>query len=474
MPSTFFGFEIGRRGLAASQLALDVISHNTTNVNTPGYSRQIVNAATTDPYTLPGREHFTPGQLGTGVSVASVTQVRDAFVDRRMQQALSKQGSLDNLARTLSQVEDAFSDPSSPGVGVLVQDFLHSFADLAANPESGPTRATVRNRAEAVAAGFRALDANLSAIGPELQARAEGVTRDINDYAEQIGSLNGQIHMALAIGDRPNDLLDKRALLLEKLSRLTEIQVSAGVRSDNGQLTGEINVTVGGFSLVQGEVVNPLPAATDPTASEPTLFTPSRIPIPVRGGELHGLIKSLNLVEGAKADVAALADAFLTRVNALHETGYGLDGGTGRALFEGTDATSIAVSSAARNSLDALAAASPPAPPNTPARGNGDNARALAALAHEPVIGSFSLNEFYNAKVSIIGADARAYATQRDTEERVLTQIQGLQSSVSGVSLDEELTKMLQYQRTYQAAARVLNVMDEAVAQIINELGAGR
>ncbi len=122
--------------------------------------------------------------------------------------------------------------------------------------------------------------------------------------------------------------------------------------------------------------------------------------------------------------------------------------------------------------MNKIAAAAAPTPPNTFAPGNGDNARALANLASDQVIGNFSLNSYYNSRVASVGADSQTFQQEADNQAKVLSQLQNQQSSVSGVNLDEELTKLLQYQRAYQAAARVINTADAFLNTIINGLGA--
>lgn len=168
----------------------------------------------------------------------------------------------------------------------------------------------------------------------------------------------------------------------------------------------------------------------------------------------------------------------MNATNAIHKTGYGLDGTTNNAFFaplttaQGAAAV-IAVDPGIQSNPDKIAAAIAPIPPATFAPGSGDNARAIAALASVPVIGNFSLDAFYDAKVIGIASDAQTYQKQSDNQGAVVTQLAAQQSSVSGVNLDEELTKMLQYQRLYQAAARIMNMADSFINQVINGLGAG-
>lgn len=481
MPSTFFGIELGSRGLAANQLALQVVGENTANINTPGYSRQVVNFDETDPYTAPTYNRFQPGQLGTGVAVTGVNRIRDEFVDKRVYSANSDQGALDNLRDIVARVEEAYNEPGDSGIGQQMTDLLNAFSDLSANPESGAIRSTVRNRAETLVATFHSVNTAMNQINPEIVAKINDKVGVVNDLASQVAALNHQIRLSLAAGDQPNDLQDKRGALLDQLSSLVDIQVSDQTDAQTGAPTGEVQINVGGYALVQSDEANKLPTQPVTGNNFYGLQTTDGTTIPLQGGALYGLIKATTLVKGYQQDLDTLANTLVTAVNSIHESGYGLDGVTNHQFFAdppagGTvTAGSIVVSTEVENSLDAIAAAAPPTPPNAFAPGNGDNARQIAQLTSTtlPTLGNFSLDEYYNAKVALVGADSQSYQTQSDNQDKIVTLLKNQQSSVSGVNLDEELTHMMQYQRSYQAAARILNMMDGVLNTIINGLGAG-
>jgi flagellar hook-associated protein 1 len=471
MSSSFFGMEIGRRALSASQLALQVTGNNTANVNTPGYSRQVVRFTQTDPYGGASIIYPHPGQLGTGVTISSVNRVRDQFIDRRIYGANSAQASLNNLRDIVSRVEEAYNEPGQSGIGQLMTNFFNSFSDLSANPESGALRSTVRNRAQTLVSALHATSTAINAIQPDIQGKVNVEVKEINDIAKQIAVLNKQIRVAIALGDSPNDLQDQQGAMLDKLSQIVDIQVIDTVNPNTGQGTGEVQVSVGGFLLVQNDLPAELPTTLVTDNNTLGLKTANGDAIPLKGGVLYGLVKASTLVNGYLEDLNTLASSFINAVNTQHQVGYGLDGVTARDFFTGTNASDIEVSVTINNDLDAIAAAAPPVPPNPFAPGNADNARALAALSHSPTVGTFTLNEYYSDRIATIGTDLRSYRLDSENQEKVLNQLHNLQSSISGVSMDEELTNMLQYQRTYQAATRIINIMDETLDRIINGIG---
>ncbi len=473
MPSTFFGMEIGRRALSTSQLALNVVGQNTANVGTAGHSRQDAVIEETDPYGGAGADAGSPAQLGTGVTVASVNRVRDDFIDKQLYAANSDQGALDNLRDILGRVESGLGEPGGTGIGSQLTKFFNSFSDLSAAPDSTAVRATVLSNAQQLVSAFHGEDTSLSQIGSDIRTSIAGKVGDVNTLAAQIAALNKQIGQSQQSGDHPNDLLDKRTALVTQLSGLVDVQVIDGKNSGTGQPSGQIRINVGGFTLVHDDTSDPLPVPVVNSAGKLELQASAGQPIPLKGGEIEGLIQASGLVDGYRADFNKLASSVVSSVNAIHAAGAGLDGVTGRAFFTGKGAGDISVATGIIKDVSTIAAAAPPVPPAKVAPGNGDNARALATLTSQPAIGALSLNQYFDGQVATIGADSQRFQAQASTQDKVVTQLQNQQASVSGVNLDEEMTKLLQYQRAYQAAARIINVQDDIVNLIINGLGIG-
>jgi flagellar hook-associated protein 1 FlgK len=480
MSSAFFGLEIGRRALLANQQALEVVGHNTSNVNTPGYSRQIIMMQATEPHTVPTRYFMSKGQVGTGVEVGAIIRMRDEFVDRRVFTALSSQGALTNLSEVLKRVEQSFGEPGNAGIGQMISEFFNAFSELSANPESGAIRSTVRNRAEAMINAFRSVNSALDQINPEISLKVATKVADINALAKEVAALNRQIRMIVGAGNQPNDLMDKRGQLLEQISAMVDIQVISARNSETGAQTGELHVNVGGYPLVQGDLAGKLPITLSTERGIIGLKLDTGETIALQGGEVYGLIRATAQVNNYKDDLNRLARTLVQTVNAQHRIGLGLDGQTARDFFAEDlnnpallTAGGMSLSVAVRDNLDSIAAAKAPIPPNPFAPGNGDNARALAAFGFTKLsqLNDLSLNEYYADRIALIGSDSRAFQTGAENQDRVLNQLKNLQASVSGVSLDEEMTRMMQFQRAYQAAARIITVMDDALDRIVNGLG---
>lgn len=471
MPSTFYGMEIGTRALDASQLAIDVTSQNVANVGTPGYSDQVVNLEETAPYTPPDSSPTRPSNLGTGVEVASVTRLTNSFLNQSVYTANGNLGAYNNINNILTQVQSAFNEPSTTGIGSEMTSFFNSFSNLATDPTSVADRTTVLDQAQSMIDEFNTVSTSLSQLSPQIQAQITSTVGTVNTLATQVASLNQQIEVNTAAGNQPNDLLDQRDNLVNQLSSLVNVQVINSNNPKTGQPNGSISIDIGGFALVQDGTVNTLPSQNTLPSDPPALLTSDGAQIPLSSGELYGLGKADALVANYQANLNSLASNLITAVNNQHEAGYGLDGVTGRPFFSGTDASDIALSSAVANNPNAIAAATPPPPGNSVATGNGDNATAISNLASAPIVNGSSLTDLYNAQIAQIGADAQSYQSKANNQQQVVTQLQNQQQSVSGVNLDDELTNLLQYERAYQAAARVINTMDNLTNTLITTIG---
>lgn len=465
MPSTFFGIEIGQRGLAASQIGQDVTGHNIANAGTAGYSVQRADQAASDPYALPSSSDSAHGgMLGTGVIAGTITRARDQFLDSQVHDATSNQNLQTAQQTVLQQVGDAFGEPSDTGLNAALGKFFGSFNDLASNPEDAGVRSATVQSASSLAQVFQGVQARLSSAATQTSSKVGADMQTLNSYGSQIAALNVTIRQATAQGQEANDLMDRRDLLLDKLSALANITTIN--RPD-----GTVNVAVGNTDLVLG------------TASS-TLSLDGPNGLTARGdlksGELAGLAQAGSAVQGYQSDLDHLAQSVIGQVNAQQAQGRDLNNQPGGAFFAGTDARTINVSAALLADPSKVAAAATPVPPATFGPGDGTNALKLAALKDQTVITpgdplqNKTLQGFYQNRVSDAAGKAATAKTAGDSATASATQLGRQRDSVTGVSSDTEMVNMLKYQRSYQASARVVKTMDEMVGTLINDLFAGR
>jgi flagellar hook-associated protein 1 FlgK len=439
------GLETTLRGILAQQLALDVTGHNIANANTVGYSRQRASLVATDPYTVPGvTRPPQAGQLGTGVDVDQYERVRDAFVDIQLRAQTMLNGANQATQDGLQQVEQAFNEPSDSGLNSLLAKYWSAWQDVSNSPENLATRQALAAAASSLAGGFNQVSQQLSTLQTQTATNVTYTINDVNSIGTQIAALNDAIAKSTVTGDHPNDLLDQRDLLIDKLSELGNVALANGAN-------GAVDVSIGGAALVTG--------ATSATLAEASLTS-------LTSGKLSALVRLRDTtIPGYQTQLNTIASTLISQTNTAHAAGFDLSGTAGGTFFTGTDAATIGVNSALVTN-PALIAAS----------GNGQPGNAAAALAINTlrgtvVIGSATIDQAYSQLVTRIGSDSQEAQRSLDTSSLLASTLQSKRDSVSGVSLDEEMTNMVRFQRGYQASARALSAMDDMLDTLITRTG---
>lgn len=219
MSGLFQIFNISKRGMFVQQTALHTNAHNIANANTDGYSVQRVNLKTTEPFGMPSlTTPAEPGQLGTGVMVDSITRARDIFLDAQIRKENATQGKFETREQFLSEIESIFMEPSDEGLSSSLTKFWDAWNQLATNPESSTARTLVAQNGDALASAIRHHYTQLE----DMEKNAGDLIRnDVFDVAStltQIKDLNEEIRAVSISGQNPNDLMDRRDLLLDNLS----------------------------------------------------------------------------------------------------------------------------------------------------------------------------------------------------------------------------------------------------------------
>ena len=254
--SSFMGLQTALRGLLASQEAIDTTGHNIANANTPGYSRQRANLTESNALTIPAYSNVTGGgvQLGTGVDVTTINRIRNVFLDIQYR----AQNTTENYAATqsgiLDQVQTGLAEPSDHGLQSQLSAFWSAWSDLANAPTSPAAKQTVIDNATSLTQTFNAIDQQLSTIQTQTAtqyASLTGTGGQLQSDANQIAALNGSISQAMAAGQNPNDLMDKRDALIDDLSTLGSVSVT-----DPGNGLLQITFGNGATPLVNGTTVN--------------------------------------------------------------------------------------------------------------------------------------------------------------------------------------------------------------------------
>ena len=465
---------MARKALQAGQVAIQTTGHNIANANTPGYTRQRVDLVPTIPFSL-----GSAGSVGTGVDVKVVTRLRDLMLDSQFRDAHQTLGRQETEEATLSQIEGLVGEPSDSGLASAMSALFGSFHDLANSPTDLAVRTVVRDKARALADQFHRLDDGFERLKIDLSNEITVDVKQVNGLAQQIADLNGQIARSEGGGGTANDLRDLRDQALDDLSKL----VGGSVIED---MDGQVRVMLGGgLTLVDGQTTVPLEArANDPDPDSVGLFLGGKLMTP-GGGRLAGLLNSRNstsgFVKGFQSQLDALAEAVVDKVNTIHVAGYGMDGiTTANKFFDslGTTARSIAVDSTIEADVTKIAAAAAPIfPAITADPGDNSNALALASLQDDstaitlPSGGTTTLGAYLSNLVSDLASQEAGAKRSVGLHTTMADFLTSRRDQASGVSLDEEMTNLIRFQKAYEAAAHFVTVVNDLLGTLMTKLG---
>lgn len=580
---------IAKKGMAAQQASINVSSHNIANANTEGYSRQRANLITARPFATPTMNSAAePGQMGTGVDVASIDRIRNSFLDYQVRVETSNKGKYSVREQFLSNIEAIMNEPKDSGISNAMSEFYASWQNLSTHPESSETRTSVAQKSVALTDMLNHTYTQLEKLKSDVHETTKQSVFQINDYLTQLDSVNQEIMQISISGQSPNDLEDRRDLLLDKLSAVFNINIDrspnyngqdiapadaeSGV-ADTTLVKSVFNQDVKRFSYINSiQPVDPTdtsdtkdytityysfgdmtkaenkheitvnmssdeykqldecrvlwadkdgiaitsdpsspPSTNDPISdgsslsfSDLALFKPS-------SGELSGQISTQVDIDDYEASLNSLAKTIALSVNAVHE---GMD--TTKVPFfvnnsdnnneAGINAGNITVNKDLINDVMKIKASTNG---DTAIDGTADGNRALAiaqlkdsALNIQNVTLASGLSEFisdnsengdlvkdsngvytlknqitgikldayFNDIVSKLGVQSQEATKTIDNKESLLTQFRTQRDSVSGVSLDEEMANLIQYQHAYSANAKIISIVDQLLDVVVNSL----
>ena len=330
MSSTFTGIEMGKRSLFAHSEAIQTAGHNLSNSSTEGYSRQRVELKATDPLYRPDLSRAeTPGQIGQGVSVESIRRLRDELLDQRIVGQSNGEGYWKTKDNYLLMMEQIYNEPADTSVRTRMDQFWDSWQELSVYPESRASRQAVLSRGETLVDAIHQQYRGLQGVRDMINGDIEGVTKQVNDYARQIAALNEEIVKVKAMGDSPNDLMDQRDLLTEKLSGL--INITTDQRDPD-----EYVIHTAGLELVQGKSYRTFDLKTGPENDgyAEVVWKENGNRAEFTGGKLGALIELRDKDfrdEVQKLDTMTMT--FVDLVNDIHKDGTGANGKTGVDFF---------------------------------------------------------------------------------------------------------------------------------------------
>ncbi len=330
MGSTFSGIELGKRSIMANTDAITTAGHNISNANTEGYSRQRVQIKEFDPLYKPDLERAErAGMIGQGVDVQSINRVRDELLDSRIVSQANTESYWQTRSDYYTMIEQIYNEPDDVSVRSNMDKFWESWQELSINPESKASRQAVVTRAETLTDSIKQRWESLAGIGNLLEGDIEATVKQVNSLSKQIANVNAEIVRSRAMGDNPNDLLDRRDLLVDKLSKL--VNVSTDQRDGD-----EFMVHVDGKVLVQGGISREieLQPRYDDTGYSKLVWADTKNDAVFTGGKLGALVELRDVdVRNEIQSLNTMTMNFSDLVNDVHRNAVGANKVTGLDFF---------------------------------------------------------------------------------------------------------------------------------------------
>ena len=458
--------DMGKRSMMNSQTALQTVSHNIANKTTEGYSRQRVDTVTAVPI-QEGRL-----QLGMGTRAAQVSRVNNPFLEKQLQKETGQMGYMDGRADSMARVEQVFNEQANKGLNQYMTDFFNSFRELSNNPESATSRTIVKEAAEALTQDFHRVDRQLSDIQKDIDLQVKDNVQEINRMTKEIASLNEQVVSVEMQGIPANDQRDRRDVVIKKLNEKIDIKVAEGDK-------GSVSISTAGNALiVSGLDCAQLETASDPESGRVMIYarpTPSHPPFEItdriHGGTLGGVLEVRDkVIDGIRENVDSIAYSLSNEVNQAHLQGYDRTGKPAGQFFaslaseEGASGN-IALDKEIANDATRISSAA-----KTGAPGDATVSNVIAKLQYRQVMdgGTSTFDDTYNAQVGKVGVMTQNAVKGREAQANIVQQTNTLRESIAGVSLDEEATKMIEFQKTFDASARLIRTADEMFDTVLN------
>lgn len=331
MASTFVGIEMGKKSLITEQTAMKTTGHNISNANTEGFSRQRITRKTEIPLEDPSlNRDQRPGQIGQGVEISKVERIRDFYIDDRINDETTNKGYWKTKNDYLYRVEMVHNEPDDKNIRSLMDQFWNSMEEVANNPSEPAVREVARERARTLTSQINHTYDQLATMQKEVNHTIRTRVDEINDMTESIRQLNVMIKRSENVGDNPNDLYDRRDLLVEKLTSIANVTVGRGNMN-------EFIVYLGNSHIVQGEQRENLIAQEDPAnrGFYKLLWENKVDPVRIDGGEMKGLLELRDKdLDYQIRQLNSLSANLTDTVNEIHRDGFDLNNNTNLDFFK--------------------------------------------------------------------------------------------------------------------------------------------
>lgn len=412
-----------KSGMNVSQVAIQTTSHNISNINTPGYSRQRVNQSASSPYSMPGKNsNFGAGQIGTGAQIDDVTRIRNSFYDYQYRSESHQYGNTSVKYEYFKNIEGIFNEPSDTAISSSLNSFFNSWSELSKDPQSSGVKSVVIENGKYLSNSINSAFKRLESLEEGLDKQSEYIMDEVNSMLSQLDKLEKNIKIIQGSGKSPNDFLDQRDQLLDNLSfklNINDKDVKATLKKAydaNGKVTLD-DLTKSGVKI---------------------------------SGELEGTLSMKQEINKYKDGLKQLSNTITSNVNKA----------AGQEIFKAKDGELISINQEMLQEPEKI---------NVTA----DIALKVYELKSEKVNingKDMTINTFYNSMIQNLGQSSAAVIRDESNQSKLLENIDSSRSSVSGVSLDEEMISLVQLQHTYSANAKVMSTIDSLLDVVVNGL----
>jgi flagellar hook-associated protein 1 FlgK len=466
-------FQAGKSGLSTAKAGISTAGHNIANAGTEGFSRQRAVSEAEVTQQVAGQGGPYPGR---GSRLSRIERINDNYLEKQLRDGSKNLAYSEEKQVFLGQIEDVFNEMNGDGLNRLISRFFNDFRKLSTDPNNEAVRQAVRESSNAMVNDFKRLSSEVEQIRNHLDHRIDGNMKEFSTLAQELAELNNKIRIAEIQGSPANDLQDRRDVMLKKMSNFVDVSIT----KDNN---GMVNVDVRGVGPVvtgpnfekfhwgraqaqpdMGSIENSLQISRSPYSNQ---FITDHF----NNGKLGALIEVRDQSVSMVLDrLDQLAFAISSSVNDIHQKGFTLDGKTGIKFFENAGSKTGAaqrmnLSSEIRSSVGNIATALQPAAP-----GDNRNALAIANLQNIHFMngGRTTADDFYNSIVSDIGVSSSRNTETLAQNRSIISQLGKMREQVSGVSIDEETTNLMQFQHAYDASAKVIKTADEMLDTILS------
>tara|TARA_B100000749_G_scaffold279661_1_gene273067 strand:+ start:50639 stop:52039 length:1401 start_codon:yes stop_codon:yes gene_type:complete len=461
--------DIGRRSMQNSSTGLQTVGHNIANKNTEGYSRQRVDFQTNEPV------GFGKHRIGMGARPGAVNRISNPYLERQLEKEGGELGYSEAKAEAMSKIEQVYNEQVNKGLNKYMGEFFNSFRELSNNPESLASRTLVKESADFLAKDFKRVDDQLQDVQKDVDYQLAAHVEEVNNITAEIADLNEKVQVVTLQGGAANDERDRRDLLVKKLSSLVNIRYAENNEGHLNVTAGDSAVLVSGYSHRklsvgsssgrEGKREGNFDVYYHPTESSKPVTVTSQM----RGGRMGALIEVRDqVVNEFRNKVDTMAYSITKSINRAHSMGYDRNNVKGKNLFEDNGrvenaAQNMMVNKEIMRDVSKIVAA---AEPNAPA----DNrvANVLSSLQYQKTMDDFDFDEFYNSMVGQVGIMTAKAMNAENSQSDIVKQLNNLRESVSGVSLDEETTKMIEFQKAFDASARLITTADEMMDTVLS------